>query len=79
VITEIPFPLASGDDPGAEGVVATWFVDHGAPVVEGQLIAEAQLDKVSEEVHAPVTGTLYHYVAEGVGVAQGAMIGRIDS
>ncbi|HEC10478.1 MAG TPA: biotin attachment protein [Acidimicrobiales bacterium] len=78
-MTEIPFPLASEDDPGAEGVVGTWFVDHGAPVAEGQLIAEAQLDKVSEEVHAPVAGILYHYVAEGVGVAQGSMIGRIDS
>ncbi len=79
MITEIPFPLSSEDDPGAEGVVATWFVDHGSPVAEGQLIAEAQLDKVSQEVHAPVSGILYQYVAEGVGVAQNAMIGRIDS
>jgi len=79
VITEIPFPMSSDDDPAAEGVVGTWFVNHGETVRDGQLIAEVQLEKVSQDVLAPLAGILYQLVAEGVGVAQGAMIARIDS
>jgi len=75
---EIPFPMTSSDDPEAEGVVGTWFVLDGESVAQGQLIAEAQLDKVSQDVHAPAAGVLRHLVAEGQGVAQGAMIGRIE-
>jgi pyruvate/2-oxoglutarate dehydrogenase complex dihydrolipoamide acyltransferase (E2) component len=75
---DIPFPMTSSDDPSAEGVVGTWFVLNGETVAEGQLIAEAQLDKVSQDVHAPATGVLRHLVTEGQGVAQGAVIGRIE-
>ena len=75
---EIPFPMTSSDDPSAEGVVGTWFVLDGETVTEGQLIAEAQLDKVSQDVHAPAAGVLHHGVSEGVGVAQGGVIGHID-
>ena len=75
---DIPFPMTSSDDPSAEGVVGTWFVLDGETVSEGQLIAEAQLDKVSQDVMAPAAGALRHLVAEGEGVAQGGMIGRID-
>lgn len=69
----------SKDDPGAEGVVGTWFVNHGETVTEGQVIAEVQVDKVSADVHAPLAGVMYQYVAEGVGIAQGAALARIDS
>ena len=79
MITEVPFPLMSEDDPEAEGVVGTWFVNHGEAVAAGQVIAEVQVDKVSLDVEAPVTGLMYQYVAEGAGVAQGTMIARIDS
>ena len=78
MITEVPFPTMS-DEPGTEGVVGTWFVHHGEPVVAGQVIAEVQVDKVSQDVEAPVAGTMYQYVAEGVGIAQGEPIARIDS
>ncbi len=76
--TEVPFPVMSTDDPTAEGVVGTWFVHHGETVTAGQVIAEVQVDKVSQEVEAPVAGTMYQYVAEGVGIAQGAPLARID-
>lgn len=78
MITEIPFPSMS-DKPGIEGVVGTWFVNHGETVAQGQVIAEVQVEKVSQDVPAPVAGTLYQYVAEGVGIGQGMPIGRIDS
>ncbi len=78
MITEVPFPHMS-DEPGAEGVVGTWFVNHGEPVVAGQVIAEVQVEKVSQDVPAPVGGTMYQYVAEGVAIEQGRPLARIDS
>lgn len=76
--TEVPFPTMSQDDPEAEGVVGTWFVEHGETVTAGQVIAEVQVDKVSQDVEAPVAGVMYQLVAEGVGVVQGTSIARID-
>ncbi|MGB5760097.1 MAG: biotin/lipoyl-containing protein [Acidimicrobiales bacterium] len=79
MITEVPFPVMSEEDPTAEGVVGIWFVSHGETVAEGQVIAEVQVEKVSQDVEAPIAGVMYQYVAENVGIAQGAMIARIDS
>jgi len=79
VITEIQFPVMSEDDPTAEGVVGTWFVNHGESVAAGQVIAEVQVEKVSQEVEAPLAGVMYQYVAEGVAITQGAPLARIDS
>ncbi len=79
MITEVPFPVMAEDDPTGEGVVGTWFVNHGEPVAAGQVIADVQVDKVTQEVEAPVAGVMYQYVAEGVGIAQGAPLARIDS
>lgn len=79
MITEVPFPLVSEEDPEAEGVVGAWFVNHGEAVTAGQVIAEVQVDKVSQDLEAPVAGVLYQYVAEGVAITQGAMVARIDS
>lgn len=79
MITEVPFPMMSTDEPDAEGVVGTWFVEHGESVTEGQVIAEVQVDKVSQDVEAPVSGVMYQLVAESVGVVQGTPIARIDS
>lgn len=78
MITDVPFPNMS-DEPGAEGVIGTWFVNHGENVVEGRVIAEVQVAKVSQDVAAPVAGVMYQYVAEGVAVKQGEPIARIDS
>ncbi len=79
MITEVLFPVMSEDDPTAEGVVGTWFVNHGETVAQGQVIAEVQVDKVSQDVEAPIAGVMYQYVAESVGIAQGAPLARIDS
>ena len=78
MITEVPFP--SIDNTKAdEGVVGTWFVLHGEQVTQGQVIAEVQLDKISFDVTAPVAGTMYQLVAEGVGIKPGDPMARIDS
>ncbi|MEM9033710.1 MAG: lipoyl domain-containing protein [Actinomycetota bacterium] len=79
MITDVPFPVLSEEEPDAEGVVGTWFVNHGEAVAAGQVIAEVQVDKVSADVEAPVAGTMYQYVAEGVAIRQGAPLARIDS
>lgn len=77
--TEVLFPMMSKEEPDAEGVVGTWFVNHGETVVAGQVIAEVQVDKVSQNVEAPVAGVMYQLVAEGVGIRQGEPLARIDS
>ena len=41
-----------------EGVVVTWFVEPGAMVREGDLVAEVQVEKMSAEVRAPVAGRI---------------------
>jgi pyruvate/2-oxoglutarate dehydrogenase complex dihydrolipoamide acyltransferase (E2) component len=40
------------------GVVVHWFVRHGKHVEEGETICEIQVEKVSIDVPAPVTGEL---------------------
>ncbi len=79
MITEVPFPTMSEDDPLAEGVVGTWFVNHGESVAPGQVIAEVQVEKVSQDVEAPTGGVMYQLVAEGVAIRQGEPLARIDS
>lgn len=79
MITQVPFPMMSEDDPTAEGVVGTWFVNHGETVAAGQVIAEVQVDKVSQDVEAPLAGVMYQLVAESVGIVQGEPMARIDS
>ena len=78
MITEVPFPVMSRE-PDAEGVVGTWFVNHGEQVAAGQVIAEVQVDKISLDVEAPVAGTMYQYVAENAPIKQGAPMARIDT
>ncbi|SEW30209.1 lipoyl domain-containing protein [Natrinema salifodinae] len=41
-----------------EGVVVNWFVSEGSDVEEGETLCEFQVEKVSIDVPAPVTGTL---------------------
>jgi pyruvate/2-oxoglutarate dehydrogenase complex dihydrolipoamide acyltransferase (E2) component len=78
LITEVPFPRVPNTT-SDEGVVGTWFVNHGESVAEGQVIAEVQIDKVSLDVTAPVAGTMYQLVAEGVAIKPGDPMARIDS
>jgi pyruvate/2-oxoglutarate dehydrogenase complex dihydrolipoamide acyltransferase (E2) component len=78
VTTEVLFPMMSKEEPDAEGVVGTWFVNDGEAVVAGQVIAEVQVEKISQDVEASVAGVMYQLVAEGIGVRQGEPIARID-
>lgn len=55
-MTDVLFPQLSDQDPDGEGVLATWFVDDGATVAGGKLIAEVMVGKVTSEVNAPVPG-----------------------
>ncbi len=42
-MTEISFPVMSLADPSAVGVLATWYVQDGETVGDGQLVAEVQM------------------------------------
>lgn len=77
-MTDVLFPRLSDQNPNGDGVVATWFVDDGATVTVGQLIAEVAVDKVDAEVFAPADGALAIVVAEGQAAGQGRVIATID-
>jgi pyruvate/2-oxoglutarate dehydrogenase complex dihydrolipoamide acyltransferase (E2) component len=63
-----------------EGVVATWFVREGAYVEAGQTLCEIQIEKVSVDVPAPVSGTLESIlVGEGEEFQRGDSVARIDA
>jgi pyruvate/2-oxoglutarate dehydrogenase complex dihydrolipoamide acyltransferase (E2) component len=47
-----------------EGVVANWFVREGARVEAGDTLCEIQIEKVSIDVHAPITGELDEVVLQ---------------
>lgn len=62
-----------------EGVVVTWFVEPGAAVDEGDLLAELQVAKVSSEMHSPFSGRVVQLLVEPGGVArQGVPIAVIE-
>jgi pyruvate/2-oxoglutarate dehydrogenase complex dihydrolipoamide acyltransferase (E2) component len=77
-MTEVLFPPLSKEAPDSEGVLATWYAADGGQVVEDQLIAEVQVDKVSADVVAPATGVLHRLVAEDAVVRQGDPSARSD-
>ncbi len=58
--------------------MATWFVSDGQVVESDQLIAEVQVEKVSSEVTAPVSGRITLLVKEQDVVRQNSVIARID-
>lgn len=74
---EIRFPEIS-KDPGASGVVATWFARDGEAVAAGQVVAELMVDKVSVDVEAPVAGVLRTLVEEEGEATQGQVIATIE-
>jgi pyruvate/2-oxoglutarate dehydrogenase complex dihydrolipoamide acyltransferase (E2) component len=79
VAVEIRFPTMSEDDPAAEGVVATWYARDGETVAAGQVVAEVMVDKVSNDVEAPVAGVIRVLVAEEQAVRQGDVIATIEA
>lgn len=62
---------------GAEAVVTAWFVDEGGRCTAGQLLAEVQAEKVSDEVEAPEAGFVVGRVAINESVVQGGVICRL--
>ena len=78
-VVEVRFPQMSKDDPEAEGIVGTWFVDDGQQVKAGQIIAEVQVEKVSQDVEAPTDGVVRRVVAEEQPVRQGDLIATNES
>ncbi len=77
-MTDVRFPPLSKESPDAEGVLATWFVREGDTVEADQVLAEVQVDKVSAEVPAPVTGVVHRLGEEEAVVRQGDPIARIE-
>ena len=75
---DVRFPELSQQNPDLEGVLATWFVGDGQVVEADQLIAEVQVEKVSSEVTAPVSGRITLLVKEQDVVRQNSVIARID-
>ncbi len=75
---DVVFPTMSEENPGAEGVVSTWFVREGEQVAAGQLLAEVQMDKVAREIPAPVAGTVHLHAPEEAVVVQGTVIATVD-
>jgi pyruvate dehydrogenase E2 component (dihydrolipoamide acetyltransferase) len=74
---EILMPRIS--EKAEEGIVVTWFVRPGATVREGDLLAEVQVEKVSEEVRASAAGTVVSLLVEPGGVvAQGAPVAVLE-
>ena len=51
------------DADSEEGVVVNWFVREGKHVDADDSLCEVQIEKVSVDVFAPVTGTLEEIVA----------------
>ena len=77
-MTEVLFPQLSDDDPDGEGVLATWFVDEGATVADGDLIAEVMVGKVTGEVRAPAGGAIHLTVQEEDVARQRSVIATIS-
>jgi pyruvate dehydrogenase E2 component (dihydrolipoamide acetyltransferase) len=76
--TEVLMPRLSTDV--EEGVLVTWFVEPGARVAEGDLVAEIQVEKVSEEVYAPADGQIIDLrVGPGEAITQGGVIALIGA
>ena len=76
---EVRFPAMSKDDPVAEGIVGTWFVRDGQVVSAGQIIAEVQVEKVSQDVEAPTAGVIKLMAREEEPVRQGDLIATIEA
>ncbi len=62
-----------------EGILVTWFVEPGATVSEGDLVAEVQVEKVSAEVRAPADGRIELLAEPGGVIVQGRPIAVVDT
>lgn len=63
-----------------EAAVSAWFKKPGAPVRQGDLLAELIVEKVNLEVEAPADGILLEITAEvGQAVTPGAVLARLGT
>ncbi|MEA2282497.1 MAG: glutaconyl-CoA/methylmalonyl-CoA decarboxylase subunit gamma [Solirubrobacteraceae bacterium] len=63
-----------------EGTIASWEVEVGDSVTEGQVIANVSTEKVDADLEAPATGTLTELlVSAGDTVPVGEVIARIET
>ena len=63
-----------------EGVLVTWFVEPGAWIGEGDLVAEVQVEKTSAEVRATMDGRIAELLVEpGAVIVQGHPIATLDA
>ncbi|HUZ26612.1 MAG TPA: lipoyl domain-containing protein [Streptosporangiaceae bacterium] len=77
-MSEVRFPELSKEQPDAEGVLATWFVNDGDQVASGQLLGEVMVDKASGDVLAPAAGRVRLLVAEEQAARQGTVIATVE-
>ncbi len=77
-MADITFPAMSANDPAAQGVIATWYVQIGETVAADQIIAEVQMDKVDAEALAPHASVVRLIAPAEVAIAQGSVIARIE-
>jgi 2-oxoglutarate dehydrogenase E2 component (dihydrolipoamide succinyltransferase) len=76
VATEIKVPTLG--ESITEATVAKWLKRLGEAVAADEPVAELETDKVTLEVPAPASGTLFEILAEeGANVPVGAVLGRI--
>ena len=61
----------------AEGTLARWLVEPGAPVEAGELVAEITTEKASYDIEAPASGVLHQVAKEGDPLAIEGLIGYV--
>jgi biotin carboxyl carrier protein len=76
--TIVRLPSLGGVPDGNDVSIVAWSKKVGDPVQAGQTLAEAETEKVSDEVPSPATGTLLETIAElGVAIKAGDPIAII--
>jgi pyruvate/2-oxoglutarate dehydrogenase complex dihydrolipoamide acyltransferase (E2) component len=71
----VPLDLWAEDEQGGSSVV--WLYPDGAPVRQGDLIAEILVDKATFELHAPACGTLRISVEPDAEIDRGQLVAMI--
>ena len=62
-----------------EGTITEWYVEVGDEVLEGDVIAEVETEKVNGEVEAPANGTISEItVAAGETAEVGTVLARVE-
>lgn len=62
-----------------EGTITEWYVEVGDEVLEGDVIAEVETEKVNGEVEAPASGTISEIaVAAGETAEVGTVLARVE-